>query len=88
MGPQTRFPVPQGILDYSGQKYVVLAFFCVANLDIELSSLPTHSTVAVALWALDDTAVSPQLKLEVDAVLEGGVGPIALNNPGWTALRG
>ncbi|PIL34810.1 hypothetical protein GSI_02597 [Ganoderma sinense ZZ0214-1] len=65
VGPQTRFPVPQGILDYNGL-----------------------NTVAVAVWALDDTAVSPRLTLEVDAVLEGGVGPIALNNPDWAALRG
>lgn len=48
----------------------------------------THSTVAVALWALNNTAVSPSLELAVDAVLDGGVGPIAINNPSYSALRG
>lgn len=43
------------------------------------------STVAVALWALEDTAVSPTLQLVVDQVLDGGVGPIAVNNPKWTS---
>ncbi|KAI0070921.1 hypothetical protein K474DRAFT_1669569 [Panus rudis PR-1116 ss-1] len=61
VGPQTKFPVPQGILDYSGK-----------------------NTVAVALWALDNTPVSPTLKLVVDGVVEGGVGPIATNNPSWS----
>lgn len=70
-------------MDYSGQKYV--SFGCVST---RILMLYPRSTVAVAVWALNNTAVSPQLKLEVDAVLEGGVGPIALNNPGWTALRG
>ncbi|PIL34820.1 hypothetical protein GSI_02607 [Ganoderma sinense ZZ0214-1] len=62
VGPQTRFPVPPGILDYNGK-----------------------NTVAVALWALDNTAVSPSLELAIDAVLDGGVGPIATNNPVWEA---
>ncbi|RDX44153.1 hypothetical protein OH76DRAFT_1487358 [Lentinus brumalis] len=62
VGPQTRFPVPPGILDYSGK-----------------------NTVAVALWALEDTAVSPSLELSIDGALDGGVGPIATNNPGWAS---
>ena len=41
------------------------------------------STVAIALWALDNTAVAPALELVVDDVLDGGVGAIALNNPAW-----
>ena len=41
------------------------------------------STVAVSLWALNDTAVSPTLELVVDEVLDGGVGPISVNNPEW-----
>ena len=41
------------------------------------------STVAVALWALQETAVAPTLELVVDGVVDGGVGPIAVNNPGW-----
>ena len=42
------------------------------------------STVAVTLWALNETAVSPSLRLEIDGMLEGGVGPIAVNNPSWS----
>ncbi|PCH40579.1 glycoside hydrolase family 35 protein [Wolfiporia cocos MD-104 SS10] len=61
IGPQTRFPVPQGILNYQGT-----------------------NTVAVALWALEHEVVSPSLELVVDTVIEGGVGPIAVNNPVWT----
>ncbi|KAI0930973.1 hypothetical protein AcV7_005008 [Taiwanofungus camphoratus] len=62
IGPQSKFPVPQGILDYNGT-----------------------NTVAIALWALENTTVSPTLELVVDDVLEGGVGPIATNNPPWSA---
>ncbi|GBE78934.1 Probable beta-galactosidase [Sparassis crispa] len=60
-GPQTNFPVSQGILNYSGT-----------------------NTVAVALWSMENTPVSPTLALQVNTVIEGGVGAIALNNPGWT----
>ncbi|CDO72277.1 Glycoside Hydrolase Family 35 protein [Trametes cinnabarina] len=42
------------------------------------------NTVAVALWALNNTAVSPSLDLVVDNVLDGGVGPITTNNPKWS----
>ncbi|KAH9919183.1 glycoside hydrolase superfamily [Epithele typhae] len=61
VGPQTKFPVPPGILDYHGT-----------------------NTIAVALWALNTTAVSPKLTLAVDGVLDGGVGPITVNNPVWS----
>lgn len=61
IGPQTIFPVPQGILDYNGT-----------------------NTVAAALWALENSSVSPTLELVVDNVYEGGVGPIATNNPSWS----
>ncbi|KAM5541250.1 hypothetical protein V8D89_005179 [Ganoderma adspersum] len=60
LGPQTKFTVPPGILDYNGK-----------------------NTVAVALWALDNTAVSPSLELVIDGVLDGGVGPVSTNNPVW-----
>lgn len=43
----------------------------------------SHSTVAVALWALNNTAVAPSLELVIDSVLDGGVGRVATNNPGW-----
>ncbi|TBU55766.1 glycoside hydrolase superfamily [Dichomitus squalens] len=59
-GPQTKFPVHPGILDFNGK-----------------------NTVAVALWALNSTAVSPSLELVVDDVLDGGVGTVATNNPVW-----
>lgn len=42
------------------------------------------NTVAVALWALVDAPVSPTLQLSLDNAVEGGVGPIAVNNPLWT----
>ncbi|KAH9915075.1 glycoside hydrolase superfamily [Fomitopsis serialis] len=61
IGPQTKYPVPQGILNYQGT-----------------------NTIAVALWALEDEAVAPTLDLVVDDVIEGGVGPIAVNNPSWS----
>ena len=43
-----------------------------------------RSTIAVALWALEDEAVSPTLALVVDDVIEGGVGSIAVDNPTWS----
>lgn len=42
------------------------------------------STIAVALWALEEQPVSPTLKFVVENVLDGGVGQIATNNPGWS----
>ncbi|KAI0693625.1 glycoside hydrolase superfamily [Cerioporus squamosus] len=60
LGPQTKFPVQPGILDFHGK-----------------------NTVAVALWVLENTPVSPSLKLVVDNILDGGVGPVTLNNPRW-----
>ncbi|RPD56740.1 hypothetical protein L226DRAFT_468186 [Lentinus tigrinus ALCF2SS1-7] len=60
LGPQTKFPVPPGIVDFHGK-----------------------NTVAVVLWALESTPVSPSLRLVVDEVLDGGVGFITLNNPTW-----
>ncbi|KAH9919182.1 uncharacterized protein BXZ73DRAFT_105011 [Epithele typhae] len=53
VGPQTRFPVPQGILNYNGK-----------------------NTVAIALWATNNTAVSPGLALEIDGWLEDLTCPI------------
>jgi hypothetical protein len=43
------------------------------------------STVAVALWALEEGAgVSPSLKLTVDGAYEGFVGGLQVNNPQWS----
>lgn len=60
LGPQSKFPVHQGILDYGGK-----------------------NTVALVLWATNNQAISPSLTLVADNIIEGGVGPIAMNNPGW-----
>ncbi|OSC98180.1 glycoside hydrolase family 35 protein [Trametes coccinea BRFM310] len=65
VGPQARFPVPPGILDYQGT-----------------------NTLAVALWALEDTPVHPTLQLVLDGAFEGGVGAITKNNPRWTPRLG
>ncbi|KAK1217819.1 hypothetical protein PQX77_019527 [Marasmius sp. AFHP31] len=62
LGPQTKFPVHEGILDYQGT-----------------------NTVAVAVWSMTDTPVTPQLELTVDGVFDGGVGTIQKNNPVWSA---
>ncbi|EGN93829.1 glycoside hydrolase family 35 protein [Serpula lacrymans var. lacrymans S7.3] len=61
LGPQYKFPVHQGILNYSGP-----------------------NTVAIALWAMEPTAISPTVALTVDGVFEGGVGGIEVNNPAWS----
>ena len=53
------------------------------SVSVVLSAVCSFSTVAVALWALQETAVAPTLELVVDGVVDGGVGPIAVNNPGW-----
>ncbi|KAI0790298.1 glycoside hydrolase superfamily [Irpex lacteus] len=60
-GPQSKFPVPTGILNHNGK-----------------------NTVALALWQLTADPVSPRVKLVLDDALQGGVGPIAVNNPGWS----
>ena len=56
---------------------------CKNENDLVLTGLVCFSTVAVMLWALEETPVSPNLKLVVDEVLDGGVGAITLNNPVW-----
>ncbi|KAL1748893.1 glycoside hydrolase family 35 protein [Schizophyllum fasciatum] len=60
LGPQSKFPVHEGILDYRGS-----------------------NTVAVALWAMENVTVGPELNLVVDGHIEGGVGKVAVNNPAW-----
>ncbi|KAI5120764.1 hypothetical protein M0805_004727 [Coniferiporia weirii] len=63
LGPQTKFPVHQGILDYNGE-----------------------NTVAVALWnMLPDASITPSLSLEIDGILEGGVGGVVTNNPTFSS---
>ncbi|KAJ6579095.1 glycoside hydrolase family 35 protein [Mycena vulgaris] len=62
LGPQAKFPVHQGILNYQGV-----------------------NTVAVALWSMGRTAVSPNLQLVLDGVLDGGVQGVTTDNPLWSA---
>jgi hypothetical protein len=63
LGPQAKFPVHQGILDYQGV-----------------------NTVAVALWSMGTTAVSPNLQLVLDGVLDGGVPNVVTNNPPYSPV--
>ncbi|KAJ7022668.1 glycoside hydrolase family 35 protein [Mycena alexandri] len=63
LGPQAKFPVHQGILNYQGV-----------------------NTVAVALWSMGRTAVSPNLQLVLDGVLDGGVSGIKTDNPPFSSV--
>jgi len=63
LGPQAKFPVHQGILNYQGV-----------------------NTVAVALWSMGRTAVSPNLQLVLDGVLDGGVPGVKTDNPAWSPV--
>ena len=40
--------------------------------------------MAVALWAMENETVGPQLNLVVDGHVEGGVGKVATKNPVWS----
>lgn len=71
----------QGILEYNGVKCVIPVVIYLPCIDVD----PGSSTVAVALWAMEAVGIKPSLKLTLDTVLEGGVGPIVPDNPGWTA---
>ncbi|XP_006462927.1 hypothetical protein AGABI2DRAFT_152299 [Agaricus bisporus var. bisporus H97] len=63
LGPQAKFPVHEGILNYRGS-----------------------NTVAVALWAmLPSVTNQPDLQLTLDAVYEGGVGNVQVDNPEWSS---
>ena len=43
------------------------------------------STIAVAVWNMQGKRVEPILRLELDGVLEGGIGNVEVNNPGWSS---
>ncbi|KAF9465368.1 glycoside hydrolase family 35 protein [Collybia nuda] len=50
-----------------------------------------ENTVAVSLWSLGRSAGDlriPSLKLVATGIYRGGVGAVAVNNPGWDSLRG
>ena len=62
---------------------LTLSSFVLPNLFFCSSEI--SSTVAVALWALDaSNTPSPKLSLVADNFIDGGVGPITINNPGWS----
>ncbi|KAJ7688189.1 glycoside hydrolase family 35 protein [Mycena rosella] len=63
LGPQAKFPVHHGILNFQGV-----------------------NTVAVALWSMGQTAVSPNLQLVLDGVLDGGVSGVTTDNPSWSPV--
>ncbi|KAJ7612991.1 glycoside hydrolase family 35 protein [Roridomyces roridus] len=63
LGPQAKFPVHHGILNFQGT-----------------------NTVAVALWSMGRTAVSPNLQLVLDGVLDGGVPNVTTDNPAWSSV--
>ncbi|KAJ7817707.1 glycoside hydrolase family 35 protein, partial [Mycena olivaceomarginata] len=44
------------------------------------------NTVAVALWSMGRTAVSPNLQLVLDGVLDGGVLGVKTDNPQWSPV--
>ncbi|KZP00442.1 glycoside hydrolase family 35 protein [Calocera viscosa TUFC12733] len=65
----------------------------VANLGPQYS-FPVHqgildysgtNTVAVLLWAMEDTGATTSLNVTVNGVFDGGIGPISLDNPGWSS---
>ncbi|EJC98868.1 glycoside hydrolase family 35 protein [Fomitiporia mediterranea MF3/22] len=89
---------------YTGAPYRALLFVNgwmmgkrIANLGPQ-AAFPVHegilnysgmNTVAIALWSmLPQKGVSPTLCLSVDAILEGGVGGIVVNNPSYESVRG
>ena len=72
---------PQGFWTFTERSECLTT--CKDENDLVLTRLVCFSTVAVMLWALEETPVSPNLKLVVDEVLDGGVGAITLNNPVW-----
>lgn len=45
-----------------------------------------RSTVAVALWAMENKPVTPNLQLTIDGVFEGGVGGVTTDNPKWSSV--
>ncbi|KAI0263999.1 glycoside hydrolase family 35 protein [Gloeopeniophorella convolvens] len=85
--------------DQTSQPYRALLFVNgwmmgkrVANLGPQFK-FPVHkgilvynglNTVAVALWVLEDVAVTPSLSLTIDTILVGGSGPVTYNNPGFS----
>ena len=45
------------------------------------------STVAVALWAMTpNVTITPDLRLVISGVYEGGVGDVKADNPVWSPV--
>jgi hypothetical protein len=60
------------------------AYFCRFSICSQLMFF-VLSTVALAVWAMDNKAISPSLELVVDGIVQGGVGTISTNNPGYSS---
>ena len=88
LSPQAKFPVHQGILDYTGTKYAHTSpplLYSAYRLRLTFCT----STVAVALWAMEaNVTIAPTLALTVDGVVEGGVGGVTSDNPKWAPRGG
>jgi len=59
LGPQTMFPVPEGILDYSGVNYVAITLWALDQEGAKLNSLELVPQMPV-LSGYSKPALSPQ----------------------------
>ncbi|KAH8886198.1 putative beta-galactosidase A [Thozetella sp. PMI_491] len=59
LGPQTRFPVPQGILNYSGTNYIALTLWALEKDGARLGGLVLEIDAIIAS-GMDSPALSPQ----------------------------
>ncbi|CAG7957526.1 unnamed protein product [Penicillium olsonii] len=63
IGPQTSFPVPEGILNYRGTNYLALSLWALEKDGAKLESFDLINTTPV-LTALDEVKAAPQPKYE------------------------
>ena len=59
LGPQTAFPVPEGILDYHGSNYIALSLWAEEKGGARLPGLSLEAT-AVVDSGYGDVPLSPQ----------------------------
>lgn len=57
----------------------------MGSLTCRFNLLKFCSTVAVALWSMEAEAVSPTLRLVVDAVYDSALGKVSTDNPRWSS---
>jgi hypothetical protein len=43
-----------------------------------------ENTIVVAIWAMENTAISPKLSLRVDNIYDSAIGLVKTNNPVWS----